>query len=193
MLIISIIAMILYGLNKYTHFAPYLTFHGLVRCIPFFFLGNIMRQSPWLKEVKTKRELAIGLAALATSLLLFYWHIHENLFALHIVLYFIVNVISIFAIIGLWRCANNLRSRIIVWISIGTMAIFGLHRIIMGLLDFSFENAFHHNNITYTWPESAIITICIELLLLPLIIYSYKHYPILLGKRKTSQYLVISE
>ena len=40
MLGISIIAMFLYGLNKYYHVAPYLPFHGLVRCIPFFFLGD---------------------------------------------------------------------------------------------------------------------------------------------------------
>lgn len=192
MIVISIIAMILYGLNKYTHFAPYLTFHGLVRCIPFFFLGNVMRQASWLKEVKLGREFVIGGTALAISLFLFYWHIHEEIFALHIVLYFIVNAISIFAIICLWRCANNLYSRIIVWISIGTMAIFGLHRIIMGLIDFGIEKAFHLNNITYTWPESAIIAICTELLLLPFIIYAYKHYPILLGKRRIGQKLVTS-
>lgn len=193
MLGISFVAMIFYGLNKYTHFAPYLTFHGLVRCIPFFFLGNAMRQTSWLKEVKLGRELVIGLVALATSLLLFYWHNHEDLFILHIILYFIVNAISIFAIICLWRCANKLRSRLALWISIGTMMVFGLHRIIMGLIDFGIEKAFHLSNITYTWTESAIIAICIELILLPLIIYSFRHYPLLLGKRKTSQNLVVSE
>lgn len=193
MLSISFVAMIFYGLNKYTHLAPYLTIHGLVRCIPFFFLGNVIRQTLWVKKVKLGRELVIGLVALATSLLLFYWHNHEDLFILHIILYFIVNAISIFAIICLWRCANKLRSRLALWISIGTMMVFGLHRIIMGLIDFGIEKAFHLSNITYTWPESAIIAICIELILLPLIIYSFRHYPLLLGKRKTSQNLVVSE
>lgn len=193
MTVISIAAMILYGLNKHTHFAPYLTFHGLVRCIPFFFLGNVMRQTSWLKEIKLGREFAIGITALAISLLLFYWHIHEDLFVLHIILYFIVNTISIFAIICFWRCANKFRLRIIVWISIGTMMIFGLHRIIMGLIDFGIEKVFHLKSITYTWLESAVLAICIELLLLPLIAYAYKHYSILLGKRKASQNLVVSE
>ena len=188
MIIISIVAMILYGLNKCTHFAPYLTFHGLVRCIPFFFLGNIMRQCSWLKEVKFKRELAIGLIALAISLLLFNWHIHEEIFVLHIVLYFIVNAISIFAIICLWRCANKLRSRIVLGISIGTMAIFGLHRIILGVINFGIEKAFHLNDIIYTWLESAGVTICTELLLLPFIYYAYEQFPILLGKRKKIPY-----
>ena len=184
MLIISLIAMMLYGLNKYTHFAPYLTFHGLVRCIPFFFLGNIMRQASWLKEVKPIREFTIGIVALATSLLLFYWHIHEDRFVLHIALYFVVNVISIFAIICLWRCANSLRSSLIVWISIGTMAIFGLHRMILGLINFGIEKAFHLSDILYTWPETAAIAICTEILLLPFIYYTYNHYPILLGKKE---------
>lgn len=190
---ISIIAIILYGLNKYTHFAPYLTFHGFIRCISFFFLGNIMRQTSWLKEVKLGRELFIGVTALAISLSLFYWHIHENIFVLHIILYFIANTISIFAIICLWHCANNLRSRFVVWISIGTMMIFGLHRMIMGFIGFCIEKVFHLNSIMYTWPESAVLAICIELLLLPFIAYAYKHYPILLGKRKANQYLVVSE
>ena len=193
MLVISLVAMILYGLNKYIHFAPYLTFHGLVRCIPFFFLGNIMRQTSWLREVKPAREFTIVAVALAASLILFYWHIYEDRFVLHILLYFIVNAISIFAIICLWRCANGLRSRIVVWISIGTMAVFGLHRIIMGLMDFGIEKAFHLSDIQYTWPEAVTVAICIELILLPLITYLYHHYPILLGKRKTTQNLVVSE
>ena len=187
MFIISIAAMILYGLNKYAHFAPYLTFHGLVRCIPFFFLGNLMRQALCFREVKPKQEFTIGIIALATSLLLFYWHIHEDIFAFHIFLYFIVNTISIIAIICLCRCVNKLHSRIVLWISIGTMMIFGLHRIIIGIINFGIEKTFHLNDIIYIWPEVATITIGTELLLLPFIYYSYKHYPILLGKRKTIQ------
>ncbi len=84
MLSISIVAVILYGHNKYTLFAPYFTVHGFIRCISFFCLGK-MRQASWLKEVKLWRELVIGGTALAISLLLFYWHIHEETFILHII------------------------------------------------------------------------------------------------------------
>ena len=181
MLGISLVAMILYGANKYYHFAPYLTFHGLVRCISF---GNLMRQSTWLKEVKLERELTIGITALTLSLLLFYWHINENIFVLHIALYFVVNLISIFAVICLWRCINNLRSRIVIWISIGTMMIFGLHRILAGVISYGMEKAFHLHNIIFTWPEATLITLAIELLLLPLIFYTYKCCPLLLGKKQ---------
>ena len=112
---------------------------------------------------------------------------------LHIILYFIVNAISIYAVICLWRCANNLRSRIIAWISIGTMMIFGLHRILLGLVNFGIEKAFNIIDISYQIPEALCITICIELIILPIIIYAYKNCQLLLGKRKTCQNLVISE
>jgi peptidoglycan/LPS O-acetylase OafA/YrhL len=191
MLGISIIAMVLYGLNKYVHFAPYLSFHGLVRCIPFFFLGNILRQTICLKEVKPNREFAIGIVALVISLFLFYLHIHQECFIFHIILYYIVNCASIFAIICLWRCANNVNVRIVVWISIGTMVIFGLHRIIIGAMDFFAESVLNIIDIEYSLPEAICITICVEIILLPIIFYAYRHCQILLGKKKTSQNLVI--
>lgn len=191
MLGISLGAMILYGANKYYHFAPYLTFHGLVRCIPFFFLGNLMRKTTWLKEVRLSRDFTIGIVALIISLLLFYWHIHENIFILHIILYFVVNIISIFAIICLCRYANGQRSQIVAWISIGTMIIFGFHRMIMGPINYGLEKAFHLNDIIYTWPEAIGFTILIELILLPIIYYTYQHCPILFGKRKTNYNLTV--
>ena len=188
MFTISLAAMILYGLNKYTHFAPYLTFHGLVRCIPFFFLGNIMRQTQWFREVKPKRELTIGIVALAASLLLFYWHIHEDRFVLHIAFYFVVNIISIFAIIHLFRTLNSIKSRIVTYISIGTMVIFGLHRMLIGIIDFGTEKLTGIADATYTWSEAALIAIGIELLLLPIIFYAQKYAPILIGKNKSFNY-----
>ena len=78
MLGISIMAMILYGANKYYLFAPCLPFHGLVRCICFFFLGNMLRNANFLKMTCLKKDFFIGISALGISLLLFYWHIQEQ-------------------------------------------------------------------------------------------------------------------
>lgn len=184
MLNISIIAMFLYGLNKYAHFAPYLPFHGLVRCIPFFFLGNILRQSGYLKGTNLKKDFLIGISTLSLSLILFYWHINESNIIIHVTLYFIVCFFSVFAIIHLWRCADKIRSKIVIYISIGTMVIFGLHRIPMGIIDFMTEKALHISDICYSIPEAIILTIAIELALLPTIIYAKHHSPILLGKKQ---------
>lgn len=185
MLSISLLAIILYGANKYYHFAPYLTFHGLVRCICFFFMGNVFRQKNIMIETNVRKDLTIGSLTLAISLLLFYWHIHEKQFVLHIVLYYVVNLLSVFAIIYLFRCLNNIKSYLVFYISIGTMAIFGLHRLLLGCINFGFERLLHQNDIVYKWYTSLLIALAITVILLPLIIYAKRHCPILLGKKKS--------
>ena len=184
MLAISLLAMVLYGANKYFHHVPYLTYHGLVRCICFFFMGNLCRQAGYLKGTDFKKDLLIGTSTMTLCMLLFYWHIHEDRFVLHIALYFIVNILSVFGIIHLFRLLNGFKSRIIVTISIGTMMIFGLHRLLIGCIDFGIEKLTHIANATYEWYSAALIAVGIELLLIPFILYAQKRYPILLGKKK---------
>lgn len=181
---ISIFAIILYGANKYYHFAPYLAFHGLVRCICFFFLGNIFRQMGYLNNICFKKDLFIGASALTLSLLLFYWHINENIHVLHIILYYIVNCASVIAIIHLFRCCNGIKSKFVFYISIGTMIIFGLHRLIIGCLNFTIERFGDINDIKYEWYESLLIAVFINLILIPAIVYAQRNCLILLGKKK---------
>ena len=172
MLILSIITMILYGANKYYHYAPYITYHGFIRCLCFFFLGNIFQQWSYLKSLNLKKDLAIGTTTLLASLILFYWHINEEHF-----------VVSVYAFIYLAKSLNNIKSRIITLISIGTLLIFGLHRMMIGVIDFSLEKILNITNITYDWPECLIFALAIELTLLPIIIHRNK-WPILIGKTK---------
>ena len=187
MLIISIITMILYGANKYYNFAPYLTFQGFVCCICFFFMGNLFQQAGYLKSLDIKKDFTIGLSTLLLSIAIFYWHIHEDNFILYITLYFIVKLLSMFGIIYLCRSINNIRLRIITLISIGTMIIFGIHRILIGIIDFGFEKLLHIPDIKYNWYETTLITIAIEIILIPFIIISKNRFPIMLGKKSISQ------
>ena len=181
MLILTIITMMLYGTNKYYHYAPYITYHGFIRCLCFFFLGNIIQQWNYFKTLNFKKDLVIGTSALLLSLVLFYWHINEIFFPLHIALYYIVKLISVFAIIYLSRSLNNVKNRIIILISIGTMLIFGFHRMMIGTIDYIIEKTFHITNITYDWQKCIVITLIVEILLLPIIIKRDKH-PFLFGK-----------
>lgn len=181
MLILSIITMILYGANKYYHYAPYITYHGLIRCLCFFFMGNLYQQWGKLKQQNIRKDLLIGTSTLLASLILFYWHINENNFILHITLYYVVNLISVYAFIYLSKSINNIKSRIITLISIGTMLIFGLHRMMIGVIGFIVEKAIGVSNITYDWYECLIIAIAIEAILLPIVIYRGK-CSILFGK-----------
>lgn len=190
MLILTIICIMLYGANKYYHYAPYITYHGFIRCLCFFFMGNLYRQSNRFKrqnsiitDIQFKKELAVGILSLTISLLVFYWHIHEEIFVLHIILYYIVNLFSVYGIIYLCRCLNKVRFRLVTLISIGTMLIFGLHRILIGLIDYTLEKATHIFDITYNWYECLILALVIEAILLPFIFLTKRHFPILLGKK----------
>ena len=187
MLIITIISMILYGANKYYHFAPYITFHGFVRCICFFFMGNLFQQFAYSKTLNLIRDISIGASTLLLSIILFYWHINENHFILHICLYYIVNIFSVYGIIYLCRSLNNIRLRFITIISIGTMLIFGIHRILIGLIDYGVEKTLQFPDITYDWYECFILAVAIEVILIPFIIISKNRFPILLGRMSTHQ------
>ncbi|QVJ80693.1 Fucose 4-O-acetylase [Prevotella sp. khp1] len=192
MLILSVITMILYGANKHYHYAPYITYHGLIRCLCFFFLGNLYRQWGKLKHQQLRKDLLIGTTALLASLILFYWHINESNFILHIILYYVVNFVSVYAFIYLSKSLNHIKSRTITLISIGTMLIFGLHRIMIGVIDFGIEKFLHHPNIQYDWIECLIIALMIEMVLLPITIYRRK-YSILFGKDSHIQTKKVSE
>lgn len=181
MLILSVITMILYGANKHYHYAPYITYHGLIRCLCFFFMGNLYQQWGKLKKQEFRKDILIGTSTLLLSLILFYWHIHEDRFVLHIILYYVVNFVSVYAFIYLSKSLNNIKSRIITLISIGTMLIFGLHRMMIGVIDFIIEKTIGISNITYDWYECLVLALVIECTLLPVIIYRSK-WPILFGK-----------
>ena len=183
MLILSVITMILYGANKYYHYAPYITYHGLIRCLCFFFMGNLFQQKGYLQTLNLRKDVIIGTSTLLLSLILFYWHIHEDKFVLHIILYYVVNFVSVYAFIYLSKSLNNIKSSIITLISIGTMLIFGLHRMMIGITDFLVEKAINISNIAYDWYECIIIAFIIEMLLLPLI-FNREESSILFGKTK---------
>lgn len=181
MLGLSIITMILYGANKYYHYAPYITYHGLIRCLCFFFMGNLFNQKGYLQSCHLHKNIAIGFSTLIISLILFYWHINEDRFVLHIILYYVVNVVSVYAFIYLSQALNRVKCRIITLISIGTMLIFGLHRMLIGIIDFGIEKILQHPNIIYDWHECLIIAFTIEIVLLPIIVHR-KKCAILFGK-----------
>lgn len=181
---LTIICIILYGTNKYYHYAPYITYHGFVRCLCFFFMGNLFQQAGYLKRLYLQKDLLIGCSTLSLSILFFYWHIHESHFLLHIILYYVVNFFSVYSIIYLCRCFNIIRFRLVFLISVGTMLIFGFHRIIIGIIDFGIKMSLHLSIISYNWYEGAVIALTIDLILLPLILWSQKNCPILLGKNR---------
>ena len=188
MLVLTVISIIIYGANKYYHFAPYITFHGFVRSLGFFFMGYYFRQKNKMTEILIRKDLTIGLVTLAISILLFYWHIHEDQFVLHIALFYIVNLLSVYGIIYLSRSLDRLHIRIITLISIGTMLIFGIHRILIGLIDYGFEKCLNTPDILYNWYECALLALFIISITLPFIAISIHRYPIFMGKKSITSF-----
>lgn len=176
--------MVLYGANKYYHYAPYLTYHGFVRCICFYLMGYLFRKRNWLKAPAIKKDGTIGLIALCLSIVTFYWHIHEERFILHILLFYLVNTLAVLGIIHLCRALDGLHSNIVTWISMGTLVIFGLHRILIGCMNFGLERLLKTGDIGYSWYESTLLAVAIDMLLLPVIIYAIKSNSVLLCRRK---------
>ena len=194
MLLLTIISIVLYGSNKYYHNVPFITYNGFVRCLCFFFMGNLLRQTGYLKSPHLHKDLLTGGSTLLLSIALFFWHISEGNFIIHISLYYVVNFFSVVGIICICRSLNNIRFQYLTIISIGTMLIFGTHRIIIGLIDYAFEKMFRISDVYYSLPKAIILTIGIELMLVPAILFCKKQWPIMLGrKRKTNQNLVVTK
>ena len=188
MLVHTVISIIIYGANKYYHFAPYITFHGFVRSLGFFFMGYLFRQKNIMTEIYFKKDLTIGIFTLVISILFFYWHIHEEKFVLHIALFYVVNLLSVYGIIYLSRSLDRLHIRIITLISIGTMLIFGIHRILIGLIDYGFEKCLNTPDILYNWYECALLALFIISITLPFIAISIHRYPIFMGKKSITSF-----
>jgi fucose 4-O-acetylase-like acetyltransferase len=145
-------------------------------------MGNIFQQWNYLKSLNLRKDFAIGTTTLLASLILFYWHINETIFPLHIALYYVVNFVSIVAFIHLSRSLNGIKSKCITLISLGTMLIFGLHRMMIGVIDFVVEKSFSQPNITYDWYQCLIIALIIEIVLIPII--NKEKWAILFGKKR---------
>jgi hypothetical protein len=67
------------------------------------------------------------------------------------------------------------------------MLIFGIHRILIGLIDYGVEKTLQFPDITYDWYECFILAVAIEVILIPFIIISKNRFPILLGRMSTPQ------
>jgi hypothetical protein len=56
------------------------------------------------------------------------------------------------------------------------------------MVDFTMEKSFHLIDISYSWYGSVILTLSIEILLLPVIYLTNKYFPVLLGKKSTIKF-----
>ena len=200
---LCIVSYFLYVANKEYEFLPNLTPMGLFRRLPYYYLGYVMGQwkmnhedSPHvLRKLRTQGTvpmiplILLMAGCLAVSLLFFKWHLHEERILLHTVLFYPVNIGLLFAVICFCKLIDHWHWSFITNLSIGTLVIIGLHIIPIGIFNFVVEHSFGiRKGYGYYWYEVLPVTSVIIGLLYPIILWSKRHTPVLIGKYKDFKY-----
>jgi fucose 4-O-acetylase-like acetyltransferase len=179
MISLCILSVILYAANKYYYFAPNLTPMGILRRLPYYYIGYVIGQKQLFRSTKPSRDLVGCISCLGISILFFHWHLQtfkSGQYIQHIALFYPVNIGFLFGVLYGCKLLNNCKSQIIVNLSIRTLTVIGFHVPLISLANLIFERLFNiYGRIAYTWYDALPITI-----LIVTIIYSlpcYLHYP----------------
>ena len=200
---LCIVSYFLYAANKEYEFMPNLTPMGLFRRLPYYYLGYVMGlwknqgDSPHvLRKLRTQKGtvplihlILVMAGCLAVSLLFFEWHLHEDRILIHAALFYPVNIGLLFALLCFCKLLDHWRWSFVTNLSIGTLVIIGLHIIPIGIINFMVEHQRGYAEyVGYYWYEALLITVFIIALLYPIILFSKKHAPMLIGKDKSFSY-----
>ena len=180
---LCVLSVVLYGANKYWNIVPSLTPIGILRRLPYYYIGYVMGRQQLFRTVRPWRDLLMMTCCLLSSLVLFQWHLVENSFPLHIVLFYPVNIGFLFGVLYGCKLLNAVHWRLMTYLSIGTLVVIGLHNAPVTAVNYLLERYFHlSNTIVYQWYEAIPVTLLIIALLYPIILLSKKYFPVLMGK-----------
>lgn len=187
MITLCIISVCLYAANKYWYFAPNLTPMGLMRNLPYYYIGYLMGQYHLFMACNPKRDFIGCILCVAASILLFAWHLdafYSGQHMLHIVLFYPVNILFLFGVLYGSKVLNGIRLSFITNLSIGTLVIIGLHIAAVTIANYALVNLMHLNNsICYQWFEALPIALIIVAFLYPLILLAKSSIPLLIGRK----------
>ena len=184
---LCILSFFLYAANKYWYYAPNLTPMGIMRNLPYYYLGYVFGQHHLFNESNQKQALAGCIISLTVSVLFFAWHLqafYGGQHLLHIILFYPVNVSFLFGVLYGCQLLNSWRTSLITNLSVGTLVIIGLHVPVISLANFCLEHFFHiEDTICYHWYEALPVALIIVALLYPIILAGKRFMPILIGRR----------
>ena len=165
MISLCILSVILYAANKYYYFAPNLTPMGILRRLPYYYIGYVFGQRQLFRDTNMSRELIGCIACLCLSILFFYWHLQAfraGEYILHIALFYPSNIGFLFGVLYGCKLLNNCKSQIIINLSIGTLAVIGLHAPLISLANQITVYLFNiEGKLCYTWYEAFPLDILI--------------------------------
>ena len=195
---LCVVSYFLYAANKEYEFLPNLTPMGLFRRLPYYYIGYVLGLKNHgdcphvLRKLRTQGTVPLILASLlllATSLLFFDWHLHEDRILLHAALFYPVNIGLLFALLCFCKLLDCWHWSLITNLSIGTLVIIGLHIIPIGIVNYMVDHSIGiREGIGYYWHEALPITAFIITILYPIIVWSISNAPILIGKNKQFSY-----
>ncbi len=185
---LCIISFFVYAANKYWYFAPNLTPMGLMRNLPYYYMGYVMGQHGLFRTTHMKRDLTGCILCLGASILLFAWHLDAffgGQHLLHIILFYPVNIGFLFGVMYGCKLVDRCRSSIVTNLSIGTLVIIGLHIVAVTIANYAIGYLFDiKEGICYQWYEALPVTLVIVALLYPIILFAKKHCPVLIGRNR---------
>ena len=186
MISLCILSIILYAANKYYYFAPNLTPMGILRRLPYYYIGYVFGQRQLFRDTNRHRDLIGCITCTCLSILFFHWHLQAyraGEYILHIVLFYPSNICFLFGVLYGSKLLNDCKSQVITNLSIGTLVIIGLHVTPITVSNYVLESLLRSNStICYHWYEALPISIIIICILYPLIILGEKKCRLLLGR-----------
>ena len=186
MIVLCFVCVILYGADKWWYFAPDLTPMGIMKNLPFYYTGYILGQKRLFNVVHPIRDLMCCIGLILLSIVLFQWHLTAfwaGLHILHIVIYYPACYAFLFGVSYGCKCLNTYKMTFVTNLSVGTLAMIGLHIIPISFINFVIVYSIKQQPpICYQWYEALIITVIITIMLYPIILYSMRVKPVFIGK-----------
>ena len=165
MIALCILSVILYAANKYYYFAPNLTPMGILRRLPYYYIGYVFGQRQLFRDTHMHRDLIGCITGLSLSILLFHWHFQAfraGDYILHIVLFYPSNIAFLFGVLYGCKMLNNCKSQVIINLSIGTLAVIGLHTPLISVVNQINEYLFNvESTLYYIWYEALPLALII--------------------------------
>lgn len=185
---LCILSYFLYAANKYWEILPNLTPMGIVRRLPYYYIGYLMGQKKIFRSISLGRDFMCCIVCLTVSIILFLWHLQESMFMLHIALFYPVNLCFLFGMLCGCKVLDHLRLSYVTNLSIGTLVIIGLHFPLISLVNYLLGRMFHIQGvICYHWYEALPVALMICLLLYPVILFGKQYVPVLLGRPRSKR------
>ena len=185
MIILSILCALFYIYNEQFRICENIPIIGLYRCMPFFIIGHLCKQKRIIPLKRTRFDLPICIIGIGTSLITSKYLFNVPSCLINHALIYISAFVAVIGTLGLCRLLENFHSSILDNISIGTIVIMGLHWMLIGTTNFTFQKILHiDGGITYPLYITILLTLAFEAIIYPIILLFKNKYPFLLGKKE---------